>query len=374
MFLSPKTWPFVMGTVVALLVLAAPAGAWTRDVHPGESIQAAIDAANPGDTINVAAGVYHENLTITKDGINLRGEGASAAGTVLTPGATPTPSICTDPESGAVNGICVAGELNPQTGEPGRPVQGVTIKGFLVDGYSGDGVVAFVANDLTVKGTKARNNQGYGISGFQLSGVRFKHDVARDNGEPGFYVGDSPHADALLIGNAAIHNGAGSQEGFGFFLRDSSEGFVKGNFATANCIGFVFLDSGENPDPVNDWTAKHNVAFANNEACPSGSEGGPSTSGTGIALGGTHNVTVRRNLVFDNKPSLENPFAGGIVVASTTALGGADPSDNVVKKNLAHDNAPADIVWDGTGQGNVFDRNLCGTSIPDGLCVGQPDD
>src|SRR4051794_33977297 len=107
MFLSPKACLVVMGTVVVLLVLAAPAGAWTRDVHPGESIQAAIDAAHPGDTIRVAAGVYNENLTVTTDGITLRGEGANDAGTVLKPGATPTPSTCTDPESGAVNGICV---------------------------------------------------------------------------------------------------------------------------------------------------------------------------------------------------------------------------------------------------------------------------
>lgn len=368
MFLSPKTFLVVMGTVVALFVLAAPVGASTRDVHPGESIQAAIDAANPGDTVLVAAGVYHENLTITKDGIRLRGEGASDAGTVLTPGATPTPSTCTDPTSGAVNGICVAGEFDFNTGEPGTPVQGVRIKGFLVDGFSGDGVLALVANDLKVKRTEARNNKGYGISGFMLSGVRFKDSVARDNGEPGFYVGDSPHADAELIGNAAIHNGAGSEEGFGFFLRDSSHGVVEDNFATDNCVGFVFLDTGA-PGPVSDWTAKHNLAVANNEACPAGSEGGEATSGTGIALAGTQAVTVKRNGVFDNRPSIESPFSGGIVVASTESLGGADPTDNVVKKNVARGNSPADIVWDGTGQGNVFKRNLCDTSSPAGLCL-----
>jgi hypothetical protein len=263
----------------------------------------------------------------------------------------------------------VAGELDPQTGEPGRPVHDVKIEGFLIDGFSGSGVIAVVADDLTVKRTEARNNKGYGISGFNLSEVRFKDSVARDNGEPGFYIGDSPDADAELIGNSAVHNGAGTQEGFGFFLRDSSEGVVEQNFATDNCVGYIFVDTGENPDPVNDWTAKHNFALANNQACPSGPEGGPTTSGTGILLGGTHDVTVKRNGVFNNAPSLESPFSGGIVVASTTALGGADPTDNVVKNNVARGNSPADIVWDGTGQGNVFKNNRCDTSNPAGLCL-----
>jgi parallel beta-helix repeat protein len=365
---SPRVVLLLLGTVVVLLAFAAPGSAATLEVHPGESIQAAIDAAHPGDTINVEAGVYHENLTITTDHLTLHGSGASDDGTVLMPGATPTSSVCTDPTSPAVNGICVAGQLDPQTGEPGEPVHGVSIKGFLIDGFSGSGVFAFVAHDLTVKGTEARNNGGYGISGFLLNVVRFVGSVARDNGEPGFYVGDSPDADAELIANTAIHNGAGSEEGLGIFVRDSSDGVVRGNLASDNCVGIVFVDTGENPDPVNDWTATHNVASNNNEACPSGEEGGPPISGTGIFLGGTHNVTAKHNHVFDNVPTLESPFSGGIVVASTTTLGGTDPTDNTVKRNLARGNEPADIVWDGTGQGNVFEDNLCDTSSPAGLC------
>ena len=53
-------------------------------VRPGESIQKAIKAAHPGDTIVVLGGVHHESVAIKKDGISLRGRRrAQAAGKAL---------------------------------------------------------------------------------------------------------------------------------------------------------------------------------------------------------------------------------------------------------------------------------------------------
>src|SRR4028119_1309331 len=43
-------------------------------VGPGESIQKAVDAADPGDTI-VVRGVHREDVVIRKNGIKLRGFG-----------------------------------------------------------------------------------------------------------------------------------------------------------------------------------------------------------------------------------------------------------------------------------------------------------
>jgi hypothetical protein len=45
-------------------------------VWPGQSLQAAIDAAAPGDNITVQTGTYNENISITK-GIDMRGTGGA---------------------------------------------------------------------------------------------------------------------------------------------------------------------------------------------------------------------------------------------------------------------------------------------------------
>ncbi|MBK5116081.1 MAG: hypothetical protein JJE23_04080, partial [Thermoleophilia bacterium] len=60
-------------------------------------------------------------------------------------------------------------------------------------------------------------------------------------------------------------------------------------------------------------------------------------------------------------------YAGGIVVASSVFLGGAEPSSNLVSRNVALLNRP-DIAWDGTGDGNRFERNLCASSTPSRIC------
>ena len=75
--------------VLASIAIAVPAQAKTIDVMPGQSIQAAIDSASPGDTIVVHPGTYRENVNLNKNDVALKGSGASVDGTVLIPPKNP---------------------------------------------------------------------------------------------------------------------------------------------------------------------------------------------------------------------------------------------------------------------------------------------
>ncbi|MCE0445358.1 hypothetical protein LT493_10985 [Streptomyces tricolor] len=51
-------------------------------MHPGQSIQKAVNAAKAGDTVFVLAGTYRESVTVKTAGLTLRGAGP---GTVIQP-------------------------------------------------------------------------------------------------------------------------------------------------------------------------------------------------------------------------------------------------------------------------------------------------
>src|SRR5918995_3811897 len=93
---------------VALAAGIGSAGAQSSVVGPGESIQKAVNAAHPGDTI-VVRGVHREDVVIRKNGIKLRGDDAVIE--------APTRAKADSPCSKAIApvAICVLGDLNFET-------------------------------------------------------------------------------------------------------------------------------------------------------------------------------------------------------------------------------------------------------------------
>src|SRR5215204_7543960 len=75
LLLSTMALTVLVASGVALATAIVSAQAANKVVGPGESIQKAVNAADPGDTI-VGRGVHREDVIIRKDGIKLRGDDA----------------------------------------------------------------------------------------------------------------------------------------------------------------------------------------------------------------------------------------------------------------------------------------------------------
>jgi parallel beta-helix repeat protein len=290
------------------LAVAAPAQA---------SIQSQIDAAAPGDTI-VVRGTHRENVVIGKDGITLRGAGA-----VLLPPAVPATNACFDPTdpNESVHGICVSGDVDFATGEITRYVKRVSVSGFTVRGFTGNGISTAGARDATLSGNVAAGNGDGGIAAIGSSGVRVLHNRTADNR-------------------------------FGIYIGSSVGGSIAGNSVHDNCIGvFVLAAFG----PAGGFPISANAIRHNTKACPAAGDW-PALSGAGVVLMGASDTTVAANAITGNVPSGETFRSGGVAVLAEP--GGTVPERNLVTGNVIFGNEP-DIFWDHSGTGNVFRGNLC---------------
>ena len=327
-------------------------------VGPGQSIQAAVDRAHPGDTVLVKRGIYHQSVQIRKNGITLRGSGDFYGGTVIVPPKSIPKTLCN--QGFGPTGICIlAKKVDVKTGTVITPVRNDTVTALLVKGFPGNGVFGYGTVGMRVLRVAAVNNGAYGISRFESRDTLFAHDIATGSNEAGFYVGDSPHADTVVRDNKAYGNA------LGIFIRHARHILVKDNRVSGNCQGILVLDDGQ-PGGAGNTGVVHNSVFKNNKFCPKNEEAPPLQGGGILLLGATHTL-VAHNGVFGNSGKQFN--SGGIVVASAHALTkGSNPNFDTIVHNIAFRNHPADLIWDGTGVGVRFKANHCGTSRPPGLC------
>jgi nitrous oxidase accessory protein NosD len=155
----------VWASGVALAVGVGSAAAQSSIVGPGESIQKAVNAADPGDTI-VVRGVHREDVVIRKDGIKLRGEDAVIEAPPKAKADSPCSKFVGRPEA-----ICVLGDFNPETGEVNKRVSDVSVSGFTFRGFKIAGtrgndayvIDVFAARNATVVGNRLIGNVAGGI-------------------------------------------------------------------------------------------------------------------------------------------------------------------------------------------------------------------
>src|SRR5215217_3913874 len=155
--LATMALTLLVASGVALAAAIGSAGAQSSVVGPGESIQKAVNAADPGDTI-IVRGVHREDIIIGKNGIKLRGDDA----TLKPPARAGSPcSRVSGPTA-----ICVLGDFNLETGEiTGPRVSDVSVSGFTFRGFTDTFMMGgFAARNATVEGNRITGNVATGIA------------------------------------------------------------------------------------------------------------------------------------------------------------------------------------------------------------------
>ena len=199
------------------------------------TIQAAVDAADPGDTVLVPAGTYAETVIVTEPGITIRGShGAVLDGSGL----------------GLQFGIRVR-SLD------GSRLDGFTLDGLTIRGYSRYGSQVSGVDNFRLTGTRYVDNPLYGLFPVRCTHGRVDHNYVSGSFDSGVYVGQC--TDVLVDHNVAHDNTIGLE------VELSSRIVVEDNVSTDNAIGALVQISPLRPVKVTqDVLVRRNVLSGNN--------------------------------------------------------------------------------------------------------------
>ncbi|GAA3398360.1 right-handed parallel beta-helix repeat-containing protein [Cryptosporangium minutisporangium] len=255
------------------------------------SIQAAVDAAGPGDTVRIAGGTYREVVHLTRSG---------RPGAYLTIAAKPGEKVVLDG----------GGELPESSSETRGLItldrqQYVRISGLTVTRSARHGIYAGHASHVVVEGSEVSHSQDGGI-----------------------LIGDG--ADLTLTGNRVHHNNAAAEDGD--IERAANEGITLYQATNFRIQGNVVHENYEEGiDVKNDTTngtIQGNRVYANN--------------GPNIYVDGASDVQVFNNDVYDAK----GPTKSGIGLAVES---GGSARNVRIFNNLLHGNPGGGIdFWVGT--------------------------
>ncbi len=231
------------------------------------SIQSAIDDADVGDTITVAADMYNENIVVYK---SLTITGAGAATTTI---------------DGSGSGVVVAIIANDVT------VSGFTITGSGSDPLAEGGVALLNVTGCTIKDNIVSNNAGFGIGLLGGSGNTIENNILDSNHLAGIGLQGSSYNTIesnystntieVLVPTTLGDN----HMGYGIFLEYGPSGHSVGNTIDSNTF------SGNEIDGVYFGQGGHGNFLTNNIITNNGMVGGVDAHGVYFWMGGGNTVT-----------------------------------------------------------------------------------
>lgn len=265
-------------------------------------------------------------------------------------------------------GICVAGEGILTAGETPehqkvlsvrKPVEGVSITGFTVTGFSGANVFLFGARNTRVVKNELRGGGNYG---FLTAGS--ERTLVADNlvtmppdefGFVGICVDDFKTAEVARNTISGPHLVGLCISTSGALIRDNN---------VSDCCAGAFADPGVSGSKI------IGNKLHNSLRCDG-------FGSTGITIDGAMNSEVRDNMITGIRNNKDMPVAGVSIVddpctgpsagLACIILGHeAVASNNLVSRNTFNQN-DNDVFVNTTGTGNVFKKNKCSSFNPEGL-------
>ncbi|MGB0387977.1 MAG: parallel beta-helix domain-containing protein [Ardenticatenaceae bacterium] len=325
--------------------------AQTITVQEGQTIQAALDRAQPGDTVQIPYGTYYESLALDTNQITLHGMPNEE-------GQYPI----LDGQHEMADGVIASGN-------------DFTIGYLHVRNYTDNGVLVEGVTNVHFHDLVTENTGTYGVYPVQSTDVLIERVQASGVNDAAIYAGQCE--------NVVVRDSQTFDSVIGIELENTFNGEVYNNHTYNNSLGIFVVLLPQLTSKISSNTRVYDNLVEDNNT-QNFAEPDMTVafvpSGLGILVAASDNNEFYNNTIRNNKTSGIALFNLSLAYEPSEIDVGQNPENNNIYNNQYENNGYApdtlvanlgiptgDILWDGTGFGNTFEEPNANGNFPPAL-------